>query len=120
MRFAHSLRVRRSTPTLTVKESPMPIGDLKTWLQFLNEAPAEIRAYVAAFFWVLVATVLLGMTLRILFSGHFKELYRILGAVVLWAGKGGKVLAKEAARGLELPEPYPRIERFFSILFMLN
>lgn len=98
----------------------MSSSELKSWFAFIQQAPENIRQYLETTFWVLVFLVLLWAILKILFNTQFKELYRIIGVGAKKAGEVGKVVAREAAKNLELPEPYPRLTKFFAIVFMLN
>jgi hypothetical protein len=98
----------------------MSLTELKNWLVFIQDAPENIRAYLAGLFWLLVALLLVWGILKLLFTKQFKEFYAVLGVSAKLAGEVGKAMAKGAVKSLELPEPYPRISRFFAVVFMLN
>ncbi|MCG6231602.1 hypothetical protein [Vibrio furnissii] len=98
----------------------MNLSELKEWLPFLESAPEGIREYLTGTFWMLVFLLLLWAILKVLTNKEFKQLYAILGSGARIFGSISKKVAKEAAKSLELPEPYPKLTKFFSVLFMLN
>ena len=98
----------------------MSLSELNSWFSLIQQAPENLRQYLETTFWVLVFLLLLWAILKILFNKQFKELYRVIGVAAKKAGEVGKIVAKEAAKNLELPEPYPRLTKFFAIVFMIN
>ncbi|MEY2169478.1 MULTISPECIES: hypothetical protein [unclassified Rhodanobacter] len=98
----------------------MNVTELKDWLAFLNSTPDPVKSYLLKLFWVLVALLLLSAILKILFSKQFRELYAALAKGANFAAQLGKAAASGAGKALELPEPYPRIAKFFAIVFMAN
>jgi Ca2+/Na+ antiporter len=98
----------------------MSLSELKNLFSLIQQAPENLRLYLETTFWVLVFLLLLWAILKILFNKQFKELYRIIGIAAKRAGEVGKIVAREAAKNLELPEPYPRLTKFFAIVFMIN
>ena len=98
----------------------MKLTEAKEWLPFLQEAPEGIREYLIGTFWILIFLVLVWAILKLLFNKDFKKLYKVLGNSAKAAGEVSKNAAISAAKNLELPEPYPRLTRFFAIVFMLN
>jgi len=98
----------------------MSPSELKNLFSLILQAPENLRQYLETTFWVLVFLLLLLAILKILFNKQFKELYRIIGVAAKKTGEVGKIIAKEAAKNLELPEPYPRLTKFFAIVFMIN
>lgn len=98
----------------------MSLSELKSWFAFIQQAPENIRQYLETTFWVLVFLLLMWAILKVLLNKQFKQFYRIIGIGAKKAGAVGKVVAREAVKNLELPEPYPRLTRFFAIIFMLN
>lgn len=98
----------------------MTFLEIKNWFSFVQQAPEGIRKYLESTIWILVFLVLIWAILKLLFNSQFKELYRLIGLGAKKAGKVGKVVAKEMAKGLELPEPYPRFTRCLEIAFMVN
>ncbi|WP_308387640.1 hypothetical protein [Acidithiobacillus sp. AMEEHan] len=98
----------------------MDPSELNSWLSLIQHAPENLRQYLETTFWILVFLILLWAILRTLFSKQFKEFYRLIGVAAKKTGEIGKTVAKEAAKNLELPEPYPRLARFFAIVFMIN
>ncbi len=97
----------------------MSPSELKEWYYFIEQAPESIRQFLKITFWVLVSLILIGASLRVLFSKQFKELYRIIGIGAKKAAAAGKFAAHEATKSLALPEPYPRLSKILSIIFML-
>lgn len=98
----------------------MALTEIKEWFNFIQQAPENIRQYLETTIWILVFVLLLWAILKVIFNQQFKELYRIIGVSAKKAGEVGKVVARGAAKNLELPEPYPRLTKFFAIVFMLN
>lgn len=98
----------------------MSLFELKNWFAFIQQAPENIRRYLETTFWVLVFLLLLWAILKILFNKQFKELYRIIGIGATKTGEVGKIVAREAVKNLELPEPWPRLTKFFAVVFMFN
>ena len=98
----------------------MPPSQLEKWFVFLQGAPTPIRKYLEYLFWAFVALLLVWFILKLLFNRQFKELYAVLGSAAKVTAAAGRALAKSAAEGLKLPEPYPRLARFFAIVFMVN
>jgi hypothetical protein len=58
--------------------------------------------------------------LKLLFNNEFKKLYQAMGSGAQKMSVIGRTVAQGAAKGLELPEPYPRATKFFAIAFMIN
>jgi len=98
----------------------MSSSELKGWFSFIQEAPESIRQYLEGTLWLLVFLILVWAILKIIFNNQFKELYRILSISAKKVGGISKTVAQEAAKNLELPEPYPKLTRFFAVIFMLN
>ncbi len=98
----------------------MKLTEAKEWLPFLQEAPDGIREYLIGTFWILIFLLLVWAILKLLFNKDFKKLYKVLGSSAKVAGEVSKNAAKSAVNNLELPEPYPKLTRFFAIIFMLN
>jgi len=98
----------------------MTLAKLQEWLPFLEAAPEGIKEYLLGTFWILVFLLLVWAILKLLFNKDFKKLYEVIGSAAKTTGKITKNVAKGAAENLELPEPYPRLTRFFAIIFMLN
>lgn len=98
----------------------MSLSELKNWLVFIQDAPENIRNYLAGLFWLMVALLLVWAILKLLLNRQFKEFYGIVGTGAKLASEVGKAFVKGAAKSLELPEPYPRVARFFAVVFMLN
>jgi len=96
------------------------LSELQNWLVFMQDAPENIRSYLIGLVWTLVGLLLVGAILKLLSNKQFKELYFLLGTSAKMAGKLGNAIVKEAAKSFELPEPYPRIAKFFAVIFMLN
>lgn len=91
----------------------MILNEAKEWLPFLQEAPEVIRECLIYTFWFLIFLVLIFIILKLLFSENFKKLYEALNT-------GTKHAANSVVKSLELPEPYPKLTKFFAIVFMLN
>ncbi|WP_326510640.1 hypothetical protein [Aeromonas caviae] len=89
-------------------------------LDLINAAPDGIREYLQKTFWILIFLIILWVILKLLFSKEFKNLYKALGNGAQKAGEIGKSIAQGAAKELELPEPYPRVTKFFAVIFMIN
>jgi hypothetical protein len=89
-------------------------------LDLVNAAPDGIREYLQAIFYTLILLIILWIILKLLFSKEFKMLYKTLGNGAQKASEIGKSIAQGAAKGLELPEPYPRLTKFFAVIFMIN
>lgn len=98
----------------------MNLTEAKEWLPFLQQAPEGIRGYLVGTFWILVFILLVWAILKILFNKEFKKLYEIIGKSGKVVGGLSKNAAKSAVKQLELPEPYPKLTKFFAIIFMLN
>ena len=98
----------------------MSLSELKNWFSLIEQAPENLRQYLETTFWILVFLLLLWAILKIILNKQFKELYRIIGLAAKKAGEVGKIVAKEAAKNLELPEPYPKLTKFFAVVFMIN
>ncbi len=98
----------------------MNLDEAKEWLPFLNEAPEGIREYLIGTFWVLILLTLVWGILKLLFNKDFKALYKVLGSGAKAAGEITKETAKSATKNLKLPEPYPRLTKFFAVVFMVN
>jgi protein-S-isoprenylcysteine O-methyltransferase Ste14 len=98
----------------------MELGEIKEWFSFLQEAPENIREYLLGTFWMFVFLVLVWLILKLLSTKEFKNLYKILGVSAKNLGSVSQKVAESARDGLELPEPYPRVKKVFSIFFMLN
>ena len=98
----------------------MTLAQLQEWLPFLETAPEGIREYLLGTFWILVFLILVWSILKLVFNKDFKKLYEVIGSAAKTTGKISKSVAKGAAENLELPEPYPKLTKFFAILFMLN
>lgn len=98
----------------------MTLAHLQEWLPFLETAPEGIREYLLGTFWILVFLVLIWAILKLLFNKDFKNLYQVLGSAAKTTGEISKSVVKGAAENLELPEPYPRLTKFFAVLFMIN
>lgn len=92
----------------------------KQLLELITLAPESIREYLQTTFWILVFLTIVWGILKLLFNKDFKKLYKALSAGAQKAGEVGKSIAQGAAKGLELPEPYPRAAQFFAIVFMVN
>ncbi|GIA35525.1 hypothetical protein [Vibrio cholerae] len=98
----------------------MKLVELKEWLPFLETAPEGIREYLTGTFWMLVFLLLIWAILKVLTNKEFKQLYSIASSGAQMFGSISKKAAKGVAESLELPEPYPRLTKFFSTLFMLS
>ncbi len=98
----------------------MSPSELRDWFGFIQEAPDSIRLYLEVTFWILILLLLVWAILKILFNNQFKELYRILGLITKKISSISKVVAIKAVKNLELPEPHPKLTRFFAIMFMAN
>lgn len=98
----------------------MELSEIKEWFSFIQEAPENIREYLLGTFWMFVFLVLVWLILKLLSTKEFKNLYRILGLSAKNLGSVSQKVAESAIDSLELPEPYPRVKRIFSIFFMLN
>lgn len=96
------------------------MGQLKSLFTIVQDAPENIREYLQNLFWVLVFLTLIWMILKLLFNKDFKKLYRVLGKSVTKAGVIAKTVSREAAKNLELPEPYPQLTKFFAFVFITN
>lgn len=90
------------------------------FLDIINAAPDGTREYLQKTFYILIFLIIFWGILKLLFSKEFKMLYKALGSGAQKAGEIGKSIAQDAAKDLELPEPYPRITKFFAVIFMLN
>lgn len=97
----------------------MSFTEAKNWFGLIQQAPEWIRKYLECIFWALIFLVLVWAILKILFNKQFKEFYRVIAICIKKAGELGRVIAKEAAKNLELPEPYPRVAKFFAIVSMV-
>lgn len=92
----------------------------KQLLDLINTAPDGIREYLQTTFWILVFLTVMWGILKLLFNKEFKKLYKALGSGAQKVGEIGKSIAQGAAKKLELPEPYPRVTKFFAVVFMFN
>jgi len=105
---------------LAAKGVQLKLDEIKEWFSFLQEAPENIREYLLGTFWILVFLVLVWLILKLLSTKEFKNLYKILGVSAKSLGNVSQKVVESARDGLELPEPYPRVKKVFSVLFMLN
>ena len=90
------------------------------FLDIVNAAPDGIREYLQKTFFILIFLIILWGILKLLFSKEFKMLYKALGSGAQKAGEIGKSIAQGAAKDLALPEPHPRVTKFFAVIFMIN
>lgn len=98
----------------------MPIEKAGEWLKLINSAPPQFKAILTWLFWILVCLTLIYAILRIVLGSKFKELYLHIKYVGNLAKRGVKAAGKGVLEALEPPQPYPRVARFFTIVFMLN
>lgn len=98
----------------------MTLAELKDWLSFIELAPEPIRPYLGGLIWTLAALLLIWGILKLIFNDQFTKLYALLEKSARFAGEAGKAIVKSTAKSLELPEPYPRVAKFFAIVVMLN
>lgn len=105
----------------------MKILLLQEFLTFLESAPEEIKTCLLMNFWVFIFFIIIFYTLKffskileIIFNGHFNNFYLAMVNVTRNVGKVLVGTLDGALDNLKLPEPYPRLERFFAIYSMLN
>lgn len=97
----------------------MPLLELKNWFFLSQQMPEFFLQGLGVVSGFVLLLLPLSAILKILSSKHFKELYRIIGVVAKKSGEIGRIIAKEAAKNLELPEPYPRLRKFSDIVTMI-
>lgn len=98
----------------------MSLSEINQFLPLIQQAPEYLRRYLEFTFWILIFLLLLWAILKVLFNKQFKEFYRFIGVAAKMTRDVGKILATEAARNLVLPEPYPKLMKFFAIVAMIN
>jgi hypothetical protein len=96
------------------------LNQLKELFNLIREAPEGLQEYLVTTFWVLIWVTLLSLILKILLNKEFKYFYSLLGGWAKNATKISKAITNEALKNLELPEPYPRLTKFLTIISMVN
>ncbi|MBM9950456.1 hypothetical protein JTL84_15445 [Pseudomonas aeruginosa] len=98
----------------------MSISEIKEILNLITSSPEYARQYLEPMFWGLVALSMLLIMLKILQSNSFLKLYRAMGIAIKSTRAATKAIAISAVKNLEPPEPYPRLSKFFAVVFMVN
>lgn len=98
----------------------MTLSQLQEWLPFLETAPEGIRAYLLGAFWTLVFLLIVWAILKIIFNQDFRKLYSFIARAAIFTLRISRRVADGALENINLPEPYPRLTRLFSIISMLN